>query len=333
MASKRGNGVRPAGYSPAGTALIGAWLGAALLVIPAAHGEQPVLVSGGSYVLGEQPDGNSVIIHAPRGAIIVDTGRHPAHLDAVLAELARTGQPVAAVINTHWHLDHVGGNPALLREYPQLEVYATDAIQEALSGFLADYRRQLAEQLAAVSDPEKQQPLRAEMALIDSGQALAPNHVVSKSGAVRIAGQRLQLTVEHHAHSGADLWIYDRAARWVISGDLVVLPTPFLDTSCPPHVLTALDHIAATKFGVLFPGHGPTLSRPQFDRYHRAYANLLGCAATAAPAAICAAGWRADLGSLLPESQYQTADALIDYYMAASFRAPASAMAKRCGTV
>jgi len=298
---------------------------------PARQKEQ--LVPGGDFVLGEQPDGNSIVIPAPQGAIIVDTGRHPAHLDAVQQEIARSGQAVAAVINTHWHLDHVGGNVALRREYPDLAVYGTDAIQQALVGFLAGYHQQLVTQLAGESDPVRQQPLRAELALIEAGQALAPNHVVTSSGDVRIAGRKLQFNIEPYAHTAADLWIYDGATRTVISGDLVVLPTPFLDTSCPPHIRTALAHIAAKPFDLLLPGHGPALSRQEFERYRRAYGNLLACAATTAPAADCATGWRQDLGALLPAASYRTADALIGYYLQTSLRAPPAALAKLCGTV
>jgi len=289
------------------------------------------LVSGGAYVLGEQPDGNSIVIHAPRGAIVIDTGRHAAHLDAVLAEAAIGGKPLAAVINTHWHLDHVGGNPAIRRAHPGVPIYASDAIQGALTGFLANYRRQLEEQIAAQPDADKQQPFRAEIALIDSGQALAPDHVVSQSGPVKIAGRRLELHVEHNAHTGGDIWIVDRAARLVIAGDLVVLPTPFLDTSCPAHIQAALDRIATVRFDRLAPGHGPPLTRVEFDRYRTAFAKLLACANSAATPQACAAGWRGDLGSLLPEADHKTADALIDYYMGAILRGPAERTARLCG--
>lgn len=316
-----------------------AWLvalGLVLSALPARGGSTDIghaarLVSGGAYVPGEQPDGNSIVIHAPRGAIVIDTGRHPAHLEAVLAEAAIGGKPLAAVINTHWHLDHVGGNPTIRRTHPGVPVYATDAIQPALSGFLADYRRQLEEQIAAQPDPQRQQPLRAETALIDSGQALAPDHVVSQSGPLKIAGRRLELHVERNAHTGGDIWIVDRAARLVIAGDLVVLPTPFLDTSCPAHIAAALDHIAAVRFDRLAPGHGPALTRAEFDRYRAAYSGLLACASSAATPRACAAGWRSDLGPLLPEADYQTADALIDYYMGSILRGTAERTARLCG--
>src|SRR4051794_10375581 len=64
----------------------------------------------GAFVPGRQPDGNSVVLEGKTGLIVVDTGRHVAHTQAVI-DLARAqGKPIAAVINTHWHLDHVGGN-------------------------------------------------------------------------------------------------------------------------------------------------------------------------------------------------------------------------------
>jgi len=311
-------------------------LGLTLTAVPALGGTADLgrgarLVSGGAYVLGEQPDGNSIVIHAPRGAIVIDTGRHPAHLDAVMAEAAVGGKPLAAVINTHWHLDHVGGNPAIRRAHPGVPIYATDAIQGALAGFLANYRRQLEEQIAAQPDADKQQPSRAEIALIDSGQALAPDHVVSQSGPLQLAGRRLELHVERNAHTGGDIWIVDPAARLVIAGDLVVLPTPFLDTSCPAHIASALDRIATVRFDRLAPGHGPALTRVEFDRYRAAYANLLACANSAATTQTCAAGWRGDLGSLLPEADHKTADALIGYYMGAILRGPAERTARLCG--
>src|SRR5687768_2602135 len=56
------------------------------------------------------PDGNSVIFVAPNGLIVVDTGRHPWHSDGILNFARDRKLPVAAIINTHWHLDHSSGN-------------------------------------------------------------------------------------------------------------------------------------------------------------------------------------------------------------------------------
>jgi hypothetical protein len=52
------------------------------------------------------PDGNTVMYVAPAGLIAVDTGRHPWHSDAILAFAKERRQPIVAIFNTHWHLDH-----------------------------------------------------------------------------------------------------------------------------------------------------------------------------------------------------------------------------------
>ncbi len=43
--------------------------------------------------------------------------------DKVLAEVSRRGLKLVAVLPTHWHADHVGGNQDLVRAVPGLRVY------------------------------------------------------------------------------------------------------------------------------------------------------------------------------------------------------------------
>src|SRR6185436_20904869 len=74
------------------------------------------------------PDGNSVFLDAPDGLILVDTGRHPAHRDRLLAYASERGRPIVAIFNTHWHLDHSTGNAELRAAFPQAPLYATNAI-------------------------------------------------------------------------------------------------------------------------------------------------------------------------------------------------------------
>src|SRR5271157_6007472 len=50
-----------------------------------------------------------------------------AEADKVLAEVSRRGLELVAVLSTHWHPDHVGGNEALLRARPKLKVYGARA--------------------------------------------------------------------------------------------------------------------------------------------------------------------------------------------------------------
>src|SRR5205085_552339 len=60
----------------------------------------------GAVPLDSGPDGNTIVIDAPRGLIVVDTGRHPEHAQAILDYARQRHRPIAAVVNSHWHLDH-----------------------------------------------------------------------------------------------------------------------------------------------------------------------------------------------------------------------------------
>jgi len=56
-----------------------------------------------------------------RGAAVVDC----AEAAAVLAEAERSGARLTAVLATHHHFDHVGGNADLLSALPGLRVYGS----------------------------------------------------------------------------------------------------------------------------------------------------------------------------------------------------------------
>jgi glyoxylase-like metal-dependent hydrolase (beta-lactamase superfamily II) len=269
----------------------------------------------GRFVPNVQPDGNTVVFHAPRGLIVVDTGRHPEHTEAVL-ELARQSRaPVAAVINTHWHLDHVGGNPLVRRLYPEARVYASGAIDGARKGFLADYRAQLQAMIEKTADPEQQKPWRAEVAIIDSGAALGPDERVDATADRTIAGRRLELGLEAHAVTAGDVWVLDRPTRVLAAGDLVTLPVPFLDTACPAGWTAALASLDRVDFAVLVPGHGAPMTRKEFETYRAAFAGLLSCAGSKSAADDCIAGWSRDAAPLLAGEDPAFVRSLLGYYV------------------
>ena len=89
------------------------------------------LITGGVYE-DKGPDGNTIILDAPDGLIVVDTGRHPDHAAKILAYAKAVGKPVAAIVNTHWHLDHTTGNMDLLKAYPGVPIVSSRAIEGKL---------------------------------------------------------------------------------------------------------------------------------------------------------------------------------------------------------
>ena len=264
-------------------------------VVPGVH------VIRGNFTPGAQPDGNTIILDAPEGLIVIDSGRHVAHTRQIL-DFARTaGRPIRAVINTHWHLDHVGGNVLIRREYPDARVYASDAIRKALTGFLANYRKQLVEM--------KNPGYEAEIALIDAGAALAPDVVITRSGRMSIAGRELMIGLEGNAVTAGDVWVLDERTGVLMSGDLVTLPAPFLDTACPSRWAETLQRIADQKFDLLVPGHGEPMTRTQFSTYRAAFTSLLKCESK------CGDAWIAAIRPLAPALDEKFTQAMMGYYV------------------
>jgi glyoxylase-like metal-dependent hydrolase (beta-lactamase superfamily II) len=203
----------------------------------------------GGMTPNRQPDGNTIIFDAPDGLIVMDTGRHKWHRDAILDFARARSKPIAAIVNSHWHLDHVSGNPALKEAYPGLKVYASNAIEDALTGFLAksaaDAQRYLD---AGTLPPETAQDVRNDMATTKNGKALLPDVVIDKSAARTIAGKSLDVNLAPNAATDGDVWVYDPATKVAAAGDLITLPSPFLDTACPAGWSKALGEIDKTAF-------------------------------------------------------------------------------------
>ena len=126
-------------------------------------------------------------------------------------QLRLAGRPVAAIINTHWHLDHSGGNAEIRAAFPRAEVYASHAVDGALTGFFPPSRKSAEEFLASgQASPELEAEIRRDFAAMDDVESLRATRPVTTSGEVRLAGRRLQLNLARFAalglHSTASGW-------------------------------------------------------------------------------------------------------------------------------
>lgn len=291
-----------------------------------------IRVVAGRFVAGAQPDGNSIVLEGHDGVLVFDTGRHAVHTQAVVERIAQLRKPLVAIVNSHWHLDHVGGNVLLRQRHPQARVLASDAIFAAQDGFLASYRGQLQKMLAAETDPQQRSEFEAEIALIDAGRRLAPDEVLGTERVQRhLAGREVELGIVRGAATKADVWLYDLRTRTLASGDLLTLPVPLLDTACPEGFAAGLEVLGKIDFEWLVPGHGLPMRRAQFERYRTAYRNLLDCAASDRSNALCGAGWLGDVGDLVPAAEHEFAQRLLDYYLTQVLRPGAPGQGSACG--
>ena len=289
------------------------------------------LLFAGAFEPGRQPDGNSVVIAAPGGLIVFDTGRHRGHTGRLLDHAGAVRQPIAAIVNSHWHLDHSSGNRMLRQAWPDAKVYASDAAAGALTGFLADSRRQAEDLIAKNAIPEPQlSDVRGDMATLAEGRALLPTDAITAAGERTVAGRRLQFGLARHAVTAADVWLYDPATRTLLAGDLVTLPVPLFDTACAAGWRDALRGLDTVGFERLVPGHGATMDRNGFARYRKAFDGLLACAASDASVDACSDRWLGDVGDLVGDDRHAQARSLLGYYLPQVLRAPAGRRHRDC---
>ncbi|MGZ8282593.1 MAG: MBL fold metallo-hydrolase [Allosphingosinicella sp.] len=313
------------------SAVLACLLGLTAAPVPAADLETGYHLVPGTFEPNRGPDGNSVFLDAPDGLILVDTGRHPAHRDRLLAYARERGRPIAAVINTHWHLDHSTGNGDIRAAFPAAPLYATNAVDGALAGFLQDGRTRAERMLAdGQVPPERQAEIRRFLAVMDHSESLRPTRPVTASADLVVAGRALRMNVAEHAATAADLWILDPASGLLIAGDLVVAEVPFMDTACAEGWRRALDALAATSFTTLIPGHGAPMDRARFLAWRTAFGNLLDCGASERPRGDCVAGWRRDAAPFIGAGRETMIDEMTGYYLDTRLRAAPEERQRYC---
>jgi glyoxylase-like metal-dependent hydrolase (beta-lactamase superfamily II) len=300
------------------------WIGAALCAgamrsaaLPAAEPPSPwATVARGIWWVPEvvkpdrEPDGNTVIFGAPSGLVVMDTGRHAWHRNGILALASAQHKPIVAIINSHWHLDHTSGNPALREQYPSLRVYASGAINEALSGFLAGSAARSEKYLNDPQIPDGiKEDIRAGLLTIKNGSSLRPDVEIKSSSLMSIGGRKLRINLEPYAATAGDVWVFDEPSGVAALGDLVTIPSPYLDTACPQGWSRALAKVTDTPFKIAVPGHGPLLSRTQVSQYRGAFDAFIDCAKSPKPKAVCADSWSGAMRTLLGDKPLDAASA------------------------
>ncbi|MEQ1811344.1 MAG: MBL fold metallo-hydrolase [Terricaulis sp.] len=206
-----------------------------------------VVLQPGGFAQGRGPDGNTIIFDAPDGLVVVDTGRHSWHSDAILAYAHERGRQIVAIINTHWHLDHSSGNGRLEAVYPNARVYTTSAIDRVIApgGFLTRNLEGAQGMLASGEEMPgvQREEIQVFIETMAHSEVLRPDVVLDRSQRMRLAGRRFDMHVTNGAVTDGDVWLYDRRTRIAVIGDLVTFPAPFFETACPQRWREALDEV------------------------------------------------------------------------------------------
>ena len=261
--------------------------------------EQVWLIPGG-FPAGREPDGNTVVFGVGDGLAVFDTGRHLWHGQAISDFIAADGRPLAAIVNSHWHLDHTSGNLELKPANPGATVFASRAVDGAIEGFMRPSVAAGRDYIASGQAPATMiEDVTRDIAVIEQAESLKPDVYVEADGPLPVGDRSVQLRVAAHAATDADLWLWHPASGVAAVGDLITLPVPFLDTACPRQWREALDAVWATPFTLAVPGHGRPLNRAEFDVYRQAFGALNDCIGTDREPRACAADWAGAITGLV----------------------------------
>jgi glyoxylase-like metal-dependent hydrolase (beta-lactamase superfamily II) len=174
------------------------------------------------------------VLATGEGTVLVDTMTF-AHQGEALRELAErlTGEPVVMVINTHYHLDHTHGNPAI---EPGTRVIATGRTLEYLRAIDGDYWRG------------------------DAAHGL-PNETFEHEHVVQVGRKTIRLSHPGRGHTDGDLVAYFVEDDAVHLGDLYFnRHYPNIDLAAGGSVMAwsaTLDEVFALPASRVLPGHGP----------------------------------------------------------------------------
>lgn len=182
---------------------------------------------------------NVAFIVTEAGVVLIDTGISKRYGEALRAAIGRvTDQPIALVINTHHHPDHVFGN---------------QAFSDVPIASLARTRELLAEQGGAFAD----NMYRLLGDWMRGTEVLLPGEIL-EPGVREIGGHRLQL-LAFSGHTGADLAIFDQTTGVLFAADLVFYQRALTTPQTPGLDVWLADLAALEKlpYTLLVPGHGP----------------------------------------------------------------------------
>ena len=198
----------------------------------------------GNVTVLEGSGGNIAVLTGPDGKLLVDAGISVSRpqLTEALSELSN--EPIAQLINTHWHFDHASGNEWLH------SVGAKIIAHENTRKHLSEVQR--------VEDWDYN--------FLPSPAGAIPSEVISADRILKLNGASLELKPYKPAHTDGDLSVTFAEADILHAGDTYWNGIyPFIDYSTGGSIdgmIAASDAnlAAATENTIIIPGHGKPVS-------------------------------------------------------------------------
>jgi cyclase len=195
--------------------------------------------------------GNVVMVPDEQGVLLVDDER-AANMDEMLAAARSVSPgPIRYVINTHWHLDHSGGNAGLAAAGAVIVAHRGVRTRLATDQYMAAYNRTV--------------PASPEIAL--------PTVVFDEALDIHFGGETVRLRHTSAAHTDGDSLVYLEKANVLHMGDVFFNGLfPFIDRSSGGSIQGLIRSVEvalsiADADTQVIPAHGDATTRAELVRY------------------------------------------------------------------
>ena len=197
--------------------------------------------------------GNIGVSHGVDGNILIDDQFAPLAPKIVAAVKTLDPDPIAFLINTHWHGDHTGGNEAL--GSGGTVIVAQDNVRRRLS--VDTVSKRFGSTIKALP--------KAGLPVVTFTQTMS----------FHLNGDTLRVVHVPRAHTDGDALVYWTGANVIHMGDIFFhkVTYPFIDResggSIDGMIAAARQGIALVRpGGKVIPGHGPVATRADLQAYH-----------------------------------------------------------------
>jgi len=221
---------------------------------------------------GGQAGSNAGFIVGDAGVLVVDSFLTPKAAEELIAAIKQqTQQPIKYVVNTHYHLDHVGGNqvfqamgmPIIAQENVRAWVPTKNSKFLPPPEQLKKQREDTAKSLAdtPADQAQKRQQLERRLKQIDSFLTinLTPPSLTYEAGPLHLyLGKREVTLVTLPGHTGGDTLAFVPDANVLFMGDMGWVKTlPNLVDATVVDWVKSLDAVLTRHASAKFvPGHG-----------------------------------------------------------------------------
>lgn len=200
-------------------------------------------------------DLNIGVVIGEAGIVVVDTRASHQDADEFKAELRRLSRvPVVAVVNTHYHWDHVWGNA----RFPNVPIWGHVRCREYLETAGEVMRAAVLDQL-----PTEQHASVREVV------TTPPTHSFTAVASIDLGDREVWLSYHGRAHTDSDIVVRVADSGVIFMGDLVEQGAPpQFGSSYPLDWPTTVEAIEVDLFPTVVPGHGDVVD-PGFVRGQR----------------------------------------------------------------